>query len=104
MVCATKKGSLNSTNYCFISSTERKAQTCIVEKGNSPLDIKFSLPHNPDSLLMYLRKTLFKNIVEKGEMLVTSIFSFSHNVFLLLRNKFPFLSHKHPMLSIRTCL
>ena len=34
----------------------------------------------------------FENIVGKGEMLVTSIFSFSHNAFFPFQNKFQFFS------------
>ena len=40
-----------------------------------------------------LRKKTFKNIVGKEQMLVTSIFSFSHNVFYFSQNKFKFSSH-----------
>ena len=45
------------------------------------------LPHKPD-LLAALKKTAFENIVRKGEMPVTSIFSFARNVFHTSMNIF----------------
>ena len=48
-----------------------------------------SFLHNPDVLLPYKKKA-FENIVGKGEILVTSIFNFSHNVFYLFHNKLLF--------------
>ena len=37
--------------------------------------------YHTSSVFNFLNKLIFANIVEKREMLVTSIFSFSHNVF-----------------------
>ena len=42
---------------------------------------------------MSLQKMAFENIVGKGENALTSIFSFSHNVFYHFQNKFQFLGH-----------
>ena len=47
------------------------------------------LPHNPDFLLP-AEKSLLKTLWEKEKMLVTSIFSFTHNVFYPSQNKFQF--------------
>ena len=46
------------------------------------------LPHNP---LTTLRKKPLQNVVEKEKMLVTSIFSFSHNIFYHSQNIFQIL-------------
>ena len=51
-----------------------------------------SLHHNPDFLLLSQR-SLLKTLWEKEKILVTSIFSFSHNVFYPSQNKFQFFSH-----------
>ena len=37
----------------------------------------------------------FENVVGKGEMLVTSIFSFSHNIFFSSQHKFQFFSQDY---------
>ena len=42
---------------------------------------------------MTLYKKPFENIVWKGEMPVTSIFSFSYNVFYALKSKMQFFCH-----------
>ena len=44
-------------------------------------------------LLMIPRRRLLKTFREKAKILVTSIFSFSQNVFCPFRHKFQFLSH-----------
>ena len=51
-----------------------------------------SLPHNLDFWGARI-KSLLKTLWEKEKMLVTSIFSFSHNVFYPFQNKFQFFSH-----------
>ena len=45
------------------------------------------LPHNPNFQQPW-EKSLLKTLWEKEKMLVTSIFSFSHNVFHSSQNKF----------------
>ena len=50
-------------------------------------------------LLMTLRQSaLLKTLWEKEKMLVTSIFSFSHNVFYSSQNKFQVFSHIHSVI------
>ena len=44
-------------------------------------------------LLMTLEKKPFENIVGKEKMLVTSIFSFSHNVFCPISNMYRYLNY-----------
>ena len=51
-----------------------------------------SLPHHP-RLLTTLNHRAFENIAEKGKMLVSSIFSFSHNVFYPSQTKFELFIH-----------
>ena len=51
-----------------------------------------SFPHNPDFWWPYIR-SLLKILWEKEKMLVTSIFSFSHDVFYPSKNNFQFWSH-----------
>ena len=48
------------------------------------------LPHNNDDFYAPGEKTLLKTLRVKEKMLVTSIFSFSHNVFYPSQNKFQF--------------
>ena len=45
------------------------------------------------TILTFNKRSLLKTLWEKEEMLVTSIFSFSHNVFYPSQNKFQFFSH-----------
>ena len=45
-----------------------------------------SLPHNPDFYRAW-QIGLLKTLWEKKNMLVTSIFSFSHNVFYAIKDK-----------------
>ena len=51
-----------------------------------------SFPHNADFEDLWKRNHL-KTVWEKEKMLVTSIFSFSQNVFYPFKLKFQFLSH-----------
>ena len=51
-----------------------------------------SLPHKPD-FERPCKRSLLKTLREKEKMLVTSIFSFSHNVFYSFQNRFQFFSH-----------
>ena len=51
-----------------------------------------SLPHSPDFSHLWKRK-LLKTLWEKEKILITSIFSFSHNVFYPSKHKFQLFCH-----------
>ena len=61
-----------------------------------------SKPHNPDIIRTILTKTAFENIVGKGEMLMTSIFSFSHNVSYPSKTRFHFLGYLYLFCHLQT--
>ena len=54
---------------------------------------KFLLLDRVNSLTTLKEEGFWKHFWEKEKMLVTSIFSFSQNVFYTSQNKFQFLSH-----------
>ena len=64
----------------------------LVKVRSRPISLNNPLPQNPD-FQRPLKRSLLKTIWEKEKMLVTSIFSFSHNVFFQFQKEFLFLSH-----------
>ena len=86
--------------FCFTQSVGLQGDKCCPFRFNP-------FPHNPD-LLGPSKRNLLKTLWEKEKMLVTSIFSFSHNAFYPSQNRiFVFKSHlssRLQMLSIWTGL
>ena len=64
-------------------------------KGENTPERKFASTGSGthDHQVMSLTRSPLKTLSEKEKMLVTSIFSFTHNIFYPLKNKFQFWSH-----------
>ena len=82
---ACRTAAIDHINMFLVDTCYSETQLCIFvfvvftwKQVGSSMDISTLKTHNSD--LTTLKKGVFENIVGKAEMLVTSIFCFSHNV------------------------